>query len=241
MKIPSRRFYTDKKFRKTVIINSASLRNINWNKKDYNSQKQNLFESIFDKNNNHNNDKMNIRRLNASQPIGRQEKILNENMEDELKKREILKRKREISYRARKRIILRIRGENQDKEKENEKNNLNDNKTNVEKKLKEIEIKYPVNKVRIKRWNSNDLFKHCENTEQNSYNLNNDNFIINDFSNLDENNNISNLNNNTRKRNHYVLNVGKVKVQDGTKNIKNEHKKILTKINLNQQSCKILK
>ena len=241
MKIPSRRFYTDKKFRKTVIINSASLRNINWNKKDYNSQKQNLFESIFDKNNNHNNDKMNIRRLNASQPIGRQEKILNENMEDELKKREILKRKREISYRARKRIILRIRGENQDKEKENEKNNLNDNKTNVEKKLKEIEIKYPVNKVRIKRWNSNDLFKHCENTEQNSYNLNNDTFIINDFSNLDEKSNISNLNNNTRKRNHYVLNVGKVKVQDGTKNIKNEHKKILTKINLNQQSCKILK
>ena len=80
MKILSRRFYTDKKLRKTVIINSASLRNINWNKKDYNSQKQNLFESIFDKNNNNNNDKMNIRRLNASQPIVRKEKILNENI-----------------------------------------------------------------------------------------------------------------------------------------------------------------
>ena len=178
MMLKCRRFYTDQNFRNKVVTYSTSLRDIKWGSKKNDSERQSFLEPVFiDQSNIPNKYNKTFKKSNYSEPEENGIKVIKKRNEKEQsekeKERAILNGKREMSYRARKRIILRIRGENE--EKENEKNNFNELYKNKEKKVKEIEIKLPLDKIRIKRLNNNHSFNH--NTENETVKTTGDNDI----------------------------------------------------------------
>ena len=228
------RFYTDLNFKKRVIINSCSLRNLKWGEKDDNMGRKSVIESNI----NHNVLNTNIKRLISSNSTEKKKIEENLNKEEELKRKEELQRKREMSYRARKRIILRIRG-SQDETEEQKKVTKEKEEKNKMQKIRKIEIKLPLsNNVKFKRVNSNNLINYNKNNINNNdieffekkTNTNQDN--IDEVNNvIDNNNNDNNLNNEVK--NNFVF----------YRNIRNIYKKnIIKDISvLTDKGCKILK
>ena len=94
----------------------------------------------------------------------KREKLLNK--EEEQKRKEEICKKREMSYRARKRIILRMRGIPEEKEQKIE----SESENNKKQKIRRIEIKFPLDNMKYKRVNSNNII-----------NYNSSNFKNNDF------------------------------------------------------------
>ncbi|WP_228368411.1 hypothetical protein, partial [Klebsiella pneumoniae] len=85
------------------------------------------------------------------------------------KREEEIKRKREMSYRARKRIILRMRGAQDETEEQNKIAEEKEDQNKIQ-KIRKIEIKYSSNNSKFKRVNSNNII-----------NYNNQNFNNNDI------------------------------------------------------------
>ena len=170
------RFYTDQNFKKRIIINSCSLRNLKWGQNNNDTERKSVIETstnqkLF------NND---VQRLSTSISTEKEKNNIILSKEEEQKRKEELTRKREMSYRARKRIILRMKGIPDEKEQKKEKEKAK-NKT---KKIRKIEIKFPADNVKFKRVNSNNII-----------NFNCSNFNNNDFEILDKfNTNIDNKN-----------------------------------------------
>ena len=217
------RFYTDQNFKKRVIINSCSLRNIKWGVKNNDLGRKSLVESTTTQNIFDNSFKR--KKPSNSTEKEKKEKILNK--EEEQKRKEELSRKREMSYRARKRIILRMRGIQDEKEQKKE----IEKEKNKKQKIRKIEIKFQIDNIKFKRVNSNDII-NCNNNK-------------NKFDLLDKINN--NINNN-KKRNSEIINDNKNSINKKNnfvfyRNIRNIYKKNLIKdiSVLTDKSCKILK
>mgnify|MGYP002624512765 CR=1 FL=1 len=181
MMLKCRRFYTDQNFRNKVVTYSASLRDIKWGNREKDSERLTSLKPVFsDKSINQNEYNKTFKKVSPSESDENGIKVIKKRREEEQKERgrereiAILNGKREMSYRARRRIILRIRGENE--ENENDKNNFNEANKNEEKKIKEIEIKLPLDKIKIKRWNKNHSFNN--NSENETMNTNGDNDIV---------------------------------------------------------------
>ena len=143
------RINSDQNFKNKIIFNSSSLGNIKWGKKNNLKERKSLIDTVTVKNL-LNKD---IKRVSTSEST---EKEKNENekdkdTEEEKRKKEELSKRREMSYRARKRIILRMRQEEKNEQK-NEKSKESDKK-----KLRKFEIKFPLDKIKLRRLNSNDL------------------------------------------------------------------------------------
>ena len=231
------RFYTDLNFKKRVIINSCSLRNIKWGEKNDNLGRKSVVECKI----NPNVFNTNIKRLNTSkstknQNVKEENKI---NKEEEKKREEEIKRKREMSYRARKRIILRMRGAQDETEEQNKIAEEKEDQNKIQ-KIRKIEIKYSSNNSKFKRVNSNNIinynnqnfnnndinfFEKKNNTNINTNNINESNNIVDDINN---NNNL-----NKEVKNNFIF----------YRNIRNIYKKnIIKDISvLNEKNCKILK
>ena len=247
-----RRFYTDQNFRNKVVTYSASLRDIKWGNREKDSERQEFLKPVFsDKSIKQNEYNKTFKKVNISESEENGIKVIKKRNEEELrdKERALLNGKREMSYRARKRIILRIRGENE--EKENEKNNFNDIYKNKEKKIKEIEIKLPLDKIRIKRLNNNHSFNNNIENETMKTNENNDinsrttKYIWTNI-NVDINKNYNSSINSSDgiKRKRFIFYKGRNKNQN--ENVNNNEignsKSILNKSKiLNKESSKIYK
>ena len=137
------RFYTDQNFKKRVIISSCSLRNLKWGEKNNDEGRKSVVESQSNKGLYKNNFKV-LSSSNSTEKEKR-EKILNK--EEEQKRKEEICKKREMSYRARKRIILRMRGIPEEKEKKIE----SESENNKKQKIRKIEIKFPVDNIKYKK------------------------------------------------------------------------------------------
>ena len=238
------RFYTDLNFKKRVIINSCSLRNIKWGEKNDNLGRKSVVESKI----NPNVFNTNIKRLSTSKSTKNQNvKVENKiNKEEDKKREEEIQRKREMSYRARKRIILRMRGSQDETEEQNKIAKEKEEKEDKNKiqKIRKIEIKYPSNNIKFKRVNSNNII-----------NYNNQNFNNNDINFFEKKNNTNtNTNTNTNNinepnnivddiNNDNNLNKGVKNNFVFYRNIRNIYKKnIIKDISvLNEKTCKILK
>ena len=223
------RFYTDQNFKKRIIINSCSLRNLKWGQKNNDLGRKSVIETISNQKL-FNND---IQRLSTSISTEKEKNNIILNKEEEQKRKEELSRKREMSYRARKRIILRIRGIPDEKEEKMEKQKTK----NIKQKIRKIEIKFPSDNVKFKRVNSNNII-----------NYNSSNFNNNDFEILDK------FNTNTDNKNEaksFIQNINSDKEINKIiknnfvfyRNIRNIYKKNLIKdiSVLTDKSCKILK
>ena len=220
------RFYTDQNFKKRIIINSCSLRNLKWGQNNNDNGRKNSIETSTNQDLFNNN----LKRLNSSNSTEKKkkEKILYK--EEEEKRKEELSKKREMSYRARKRIILRMRGVPDEKEQKNEK------EKNAIKKIRKIEIKIPSDSVKFKRVNSNNII-----------NFNSSNFNNNDFDIIDKYNNLGNKNDTSRIIDNINTdnNINKIIKNNFVfyRNIRNIYKKNSIKdiSVLTDKSCKILK
>ena len=221
------RFYTDQNFKKRIIINSCSLRNLKWGQKNSDNGRKSLIETSTNQTSFNNN----LKRLSTSNSTEKEKKDKILNKEEEEKRKEELSRKREMSYRARKRIILRMRGVPDEKEQKSEKGKK-------EIKIRKIEIKMPSDTGKFKRVNSNNIisFNSCINFNNNDFD------IIDKYSKNIENKNDSNsimdninTDNNINKiiKNNFVF----------YRNIRNIYKKNLIKdiSVLTDKTCKILK
>ena len=231
------RFYTDLNFKKRVIINSCSLRNIKWGEKNDNLGRKSVVECKI----NPNVFNTNIKRLNTSkstknQNVKEENKI---NKEEEKKREEEIKRKREMSYRARKRIILRMRGAQDETEEQNKIAEEKEDQNKIQ-KIRKIEIKYSSNNSKFKKINSNNII-----------NYNNQNFNNNDINFFEKKNNTNINTNNINEPNNIVDDINNNNnLNKEVKNnfifyriIKNIYKKnIIKDISvLNEKNCKILK
>ena len=225
------RFYTDQNFKKRIIINSCSLRNLKWGQKNNDLGRKSVVEASTNKKL-FNND---VQRLSTSISTEKEKKNIILNKEEEQKRKEELSRKREMSYRARKRIILRMKGIPDEKEQKKEKEKTK----NKKQKIRKIEIKFPSDNVKFKRVNSNNII-----------NYNSSNFNNNDFEILDKfNTNITNIDNKNDTKNAIDYNNSdkNVKILKNNfvfyRNIRNIYKKNLIKdiSVLTDKSCKILK
>jgi len=253
MMLKCRRFYTDQNFRNKVVTYSASLRDIKWGNREKDSERQSFLKPVFSDKSIHQNEyNKTFKKVNTSEPeedgikvIKKRNEEVKENEIERERERAILNGKREMSYRARKRIILRIRGENE--EKENEKNNFNEIYKNKEKKVKEIEIKLPLDKIKIKRWNNNHSFNH--NTENENMKTNGDNDInsrtnkyiwTNINFDINKNNNSSINSSDGIKRKRFIFYKGRNKNQNENNNETSNNKSTLNKSKiLNKDSTKI--
>ena len=223
------RFYTDQNFKKRIIINSCSLRNLKWGQKNNDLGRKSVIETSA----NHkffNND---AQRLTTSISTEKEKNNIILNKEEEQKRKEELSRKREMSYRARKRIILRMKGNSDQKEQKKEKEKTK----NKKQKIRKIEIKFPSDNVKFKRVNSNNIFNY------NSSNFNNNDFDILDKFNI----NIDNKNDTKSEIDNIKndKNINKMLKKNFIfyRNIRNIYKKnIIKDISvLTDKSCKILK
>ena len=228
--IQCNRFYTDLNFKKRVIINSCSLRNIKWGVKDDDVGRKSVIESKKNHNVINNNvNSYNIKRLissNSTEKNNIDNNLNNLKNNEEDKKKDEIQKKREMSYRARKRIILRIRGAQEEQEEQQKLIKEKDEKKKIQ-KIRKIEIKLPTNNVKFKRVNSNNIINYKNDTfnnndfiffeKKNKTNKNND--IINDEKNI-----IDNINNDNDKD----LNKG-MKNNVCYRNIRNIYKKNIIK------------
>ena len=220
------RFYTDQNFKKRIIINSCSLRNLKWGQNNNDNGRKNSIETSTNQDLFNNN----LKRLNSSNSTEKEKKEKNLYKEEEEKRKEELSKKREMSYRARKRIILRMRGVPDEKEQKNEK------EKNAIKKIRKIEIKIPSDSVKFKRVNSNNII-----------NFNSSNFNNNDFDIIDKYNNLGNKNDTSRIIDNINTdnNINKIIKNNFVfyRNIRNIYKKNSIKdiSVLTDKSCKILK
>ena len=220
------RFYTDQNFKKRIIINSCSLRNLKWGQNNNDNGRKNSIETSTNQDLFNNN----LKRLNSSNSTEKEKKEKNLYKEAEEKRKEELSKKREMSYRARKRIILRMRGVPDEKEQKNEK------EKNITKKIRKIEIKIPSDSVKFKRVNSNNII-----------NFNSSNFNNNDFDIIDKYNNLGNKNDTSRIIDNINTdnNINKIIKNNFVfyRNIRNIYKKNSIKdiSVLTDKSCKILK
>ena len=223
------RFYTDQNFKKRIIINSCSLRNLKWGQKNDDLGRKSVIETntnqkLF------NND---VQRLTTSISTEKDKNNIILNKEQEQKRKEELSRKREMSYRARKRIILRMKGNPDEKEQKIEKEKTK----NKKQKIRKIEIKFPLDNTKFKRVNSNNIINYnSSNFNNNDFeildkfntNIENKNDIKNDIDNINSDKNINKM-----LKNNFVF----------YRNIRNIYKKNLIKdiSVLTDKSCKILK
>ena len=219
------RFYTDQNFKKRIIINSCSLRNLKWGQKNSDNGRNSLIETSKKQASFNNN----LKRLSTSNSTEKEKKDIILNKEEEEKRKEELSRKREMSYRARKRIILRIRGVPDEKEQKSEKDK------NEIKKIRKIEIKKPSDTGKFKRVNSNNIINF-----NSSINFNNNDFdIIDKYSNSIGNKNGTNsIMDNINTDN----NINKI-IKNNFVFYRNIYKKnVIKDISvLTDKSCKILK
>ena len=113
------RFYTDQNFKKRIISNSSNLRNLKCGiKNDENSKKNEKYIPRYT------NIQVNhIKRLTTSNSTSINNKEEYNNKKEEEKRKEELRQKREISFKSRKKIILRLRKSNEENEKIENKNN----------------------------------------------------------------------------------------------------------------------
>ena len=162
-----RRFYTDKNFKNRIITHSYNLRTLKLSTKNDEVERKN--DLNIPKRNNININ--NIKILKTSNSTNKN--IINKE-EDEEKIKEILKQKKEISFRARKRIISRLKNSNELTEELEESN-----------KREHYEEKDSINKYKkYKRINSHNNIEF-ENGSKNIYKINlkkkdNNNSINND-------------------------------------------------------------
>jgi len=217
------RINSDQNFKNKIIFNSSSLGNIKWGKKNNLKERKSLIDTVTVKNL-LNKD---IKRVSTSESTEKDkyenEKDKDKDTEEEKRKKEELSKRREMSYRARKRIILRMRQEEKNEQK-NEKSKESDKK-----KLRKFEIKFPLDKIKLRRLNSNDLINF------NSTKKNIEPFQQKTISTADNEHKAKNIidNNNKSQKENLILN----------RNIRHLYKKNMIKdINvLTEKSCKILK
>ena len=86
------RFYTDQNFKKRIIINSCSLRNLKWGTKNNDIERKSLVETSTNQSLINNN----LKRLSTSNSTEKEKKLLILKKEEEEKRKEELSRKREI-------------------------------------------------------------------------------------------------------------------------------------------------
>ena len=149
-----RRFYTDENFKNRIITHSYNLRNLKWSTKNDEPEKKNNLD-ISKRNN------ININNMKVLKTSNSTNKNIVNKEEDEEKIMEILKQKKEISFRARKRIISRLKNSKELTEELE--------KINKEEKNKETDSVNKYNKY--KRINSNNNIEF-ENDSQNIYKRN---------------------------------------------------------------------
>jgi Dullard-like phosphatase family protein len=188
-----------------------------------------------------NNKNNNIKKLTSSNSTEKKidENSINnlKNKEEEDKKNSEIQKKREMSYHARKRIILRIRGTQEEAEEQQNVPKEKEEKNKLQ-KIRKIEIKLPTNNIKFKRVNSN-----------NNINYNHDALYNNDFILFDK----------KKIRNNEIINEDKNKINNINddrdlnkgiknnfvfyKNIRNIYKKnVIKDISvLTDKNCKVLK
>ena len=219
--IKSERINTEQNFKNTIIFNSLSLRNIKCGRKNnIDNEKHNSGSSTLKNLSSYNN-----QRLSTSESLKnkRIEKEINFE-ENEKKKEEEKNKRREMSYLARKKILLRLRQEDKNEEK-------NENKKEKIKyrKLRKFEIKIPLDKMKLKRIGSNENinFNYRNNNEYFKHNMTN-------FENKKCENNIFNNSSIKNVKTNFVLN-GNIRYLYKNNKLKKDFK-LLT-----EKSCKILK
>ena len=219
--IKSERINTEQNFKNTIIFNSLSLRNIKCGRKNnIDNEKHNSGSSTLKNLSSYNN-----QRLSTSESLKnkRIEKEINFE-ENEKKKEEEKNKRREMSYLARKKILLRLRQEDKNEEK-------NENKKEKIKyrKLRKFEIKIPLDKMKLKRIGSNENinFNYRNNNEYFKHNMTN-------FENKKGENNIFNNSGIKNVKTNFVLN-GNIRYLYKNNKLKKDFK-LLT-----EKSCKILK
>ena len=218
--IKSERFNTEQNFKNRIIFNSISLRNMKCGKKKNNDNENQNYASITLQNLSSNNKQ----RFSTSESLKNKkiEKEINFE-ENEKRKEEEKNKKREMSYLARQKILLRLRQEDKNKEKnENKKENIK------YKKLRRFEIKIPLDKMKLKRIGSNENinFNTKNNNEYFQQNLTN-------YENKFQHSIIDNSSTKNLKAN-FVLN-GNIRNLYKNNKLKKDYK-LLT-----EKSCKILK
>jgi hypothetical protein len=219
--IKSERINTEQNFKNTIIFNSLSLRNIKCGRKNnIDNEKHNSGSATLKNLSSYNN-----QRLSTSESLKnkRIEKEINFE-ENEKKKEEEKNKRREMSYLARKKILLRLRQEDKNEEK-------NENKKEKIKyrKLRKFEIKIPLDKMKLKRIGSNENinFNYRNNNEYFKHNMTN-------FENKKGENNIFNNSGIKNVKTNFVLN-GNIRYLYKNNKLKKDFK-LLT-----EKSCKILK
>ena len=218
--IHNERLHTNKSFKNNINFNSSSIGNIIWGNK-INKEKNFLIESATLKNIlNKNRKKIVISEYDKKEKNEKNEK--EKNLEEEKRRKEELSKKREISYRSRRRIILRMK-----QEEKNEQNSEKSNKNNNN-KLRKFEIKLPLDKIKLKRLNSNDIINF--NSSRNTMGSLQKKTIPSD-----NKTNINNIIDNKIRSYKDKYNL--------TRNIRNSYQKNIVKdINVQtEKSCKILK
>ena len=138
------RLSTNKSFKNNKNYNSSSISKFILGNKNNIKENNILIESITFKN------LLNKNRKNISISESSEKE---KNLENEKRRKEELNKRREISYRSRKRIILRMKQE--EKNIQNNENSIENNN----KKIRKFEIKLPFDKIKLKRLNSNDVIK----------------------------------------------------------------------------------
>ena len=212
------RISTDQNFKNKIIFNSSSLGNIKWGKKNNTKERKSLIDSVTVKNLLNKN----IKRESTSESTEKEKNEKEKDSEEEKRRKEELSKRREMSYRARKRIILRMRQEEKNEQK-NEKPKESDKK-----KLRKFEIKFPLDKIKLRRLNSNDFInfnsnrQNIEPLQQKTIGTENEHITKNIIDNKTKS-----------QKENFILN----------RNIRNLYKKNMIKdINvLTEKSCKILK
>ena len=210
------RINTDHNFKNRIIFNSSSLGNIKWGKKNNIKERKSLIDSVTVKNLLNKN----IKRVITSESTEKEKHEKEKDTEEEKRKKEELSKRREMSYRARKRIILRMRQEEKNEQK-NEKPKESDKR-----KLRKFEIKFPLDKIKLRRLNSNDII---------NFNPNKKNIkpLQQKTITTDNEHKTKNIIDNKNQKENYIL----------KRNIRNLYRKNMIKdLNvLTEKSCKILK
>ena len=230
----NRRFFTEQTLKNKIIFNSSSINSIKWGERKSinNSDRKCLAETIKGRNIFSSNNK----RLKELVSMEKEKIETIETNEEDQKKKEELSKKREISLRARKKIILRMRQDEKDNELKKDKSEENGkNEKNIKKRLKKIEIKYLSDRLKIKKLNNIEINNinisknKYENIEKNKNNI--ENKKEKEINNIKDKVN-TDINSKSQKFN-FVLN----------RNIRNLYKKNLIKdiSVLTEKSCKILK
>ena len=235
------RFYTDQNFKKRIISNSSNLRNLKCGiKNDENSKKNEKYIPRYT-----NMQVNHIKRLTTSNSTSINNKEEYNNKKEEEKRKEELRQKREISFKSRKKIILRLRKSNEENEEIENKNN--------EKNIRKIEINLKDKNPKFKRINSNNNIGFNNYLKQIYKDMGIKTTKIINSRNSDIDNDV-----NAHKRNSYIINYKKRNSNEHlneisyTAGIQNDQKQnyILKNVRhiykknrqaLNEKKCKIMK